>query len=1091
MKILQLRFRNLNSLAGEWSIDFTVPEYVADGIFAISGPTGAGKSTILDAICLALYGRTPRLPVISNSTNEIMSRQTGDCFAEVVFETNEGRFKAHWSQRRAHGNPGGALQQPRHEISVLEGSEGKLLASQIRQTAAVIEEKSGMDFERFIQSMMLAQGGFAAFLKASGNERAPILEQITGTEIYSNISIHVYQQTREHREILERLKSENRGIMLLSDEEEAKIREEMEQEKKKKATLDAKITRIETEMQWLKRIENLRQEIAEINIRKAETEKLNLEFRPSREKLERAIKASYIEGEYASLATLSDQQKNDTEALLTLKQRLPELETEKIKAEKEKFAAEKKFSETKESRDSLLKITKEVRLIDQQISQQEEAGKKITSALESLENERKSIEAARIETEKAVSRLRTELAEIEEYQKQNSEDSSLKGMFASITSLMERLDDSRLNLQDAENRLKSSSELLKNKYDEIENASEKYVSIQKKHNEVIEKLRKIKSETEGLTGGLSYEELLKRKDSLILKIAGLKQIADYDAARAQLVDGSPCPLCGSVHHPYAEGNVPQITEEENELRKLQEIIRKYGEMTKSAEKLSADERKSSDDEAIQKSFLDILRNQYEEIVKKINELADLCNNTKTGYEKIKKDLVSILLPFGITSIPDGPGETERLKTILRTRKSKWEDNESRKSVVNSLIQSKQPEIAVNDNIIKTLDREIAIKKDEYSTLLSLIKKFKLTREELFGTKITDDEERKADEKIAAAEALMNESAGILKRKEEILAEVRTRIRGYEEIIGKREVTIIAARENFRGLLKRNGFQTEEEFMGARMTPDDRALIEKRSKQLEKEKTELEASAKTKNEELERESAKALTIENAGQLADRLERSKAEAALLYEGIIDKTGKLKSNEEAKRRGKEIADRINAQMLVCERWSRLSGLIGSADGKKYRNFAQGLTLEVMVSYANSQLSKLSDRYLLIRNKEEPLDLDVADFYQAGEIRSTKNLSGGESFIVSLALALGLSKMAGRNVRIDSLFLDEGFGTLDEETLETALATLASLRQDGKIIGVISHVGAMKERIGTKITVTPLREGRSIISGPGCRATGGQPKE
>ncbi|HAH59686.1 MAG TPA: hypothetical protein DCL86_16205, partial [Bacteroidales bacterium] len=94
MKINHLRFKNLNSLVGEWTIDFTAPEYVSDGIFAISGPTGAGKSTILDAICLALYGRTPRLRNISKSTNEIIARQTGECFAEVVFETHEGQFRA-------------------------------------------------------------------------------------------------------------------------------------------------------------------------------------------------------------------------------------------------------------------------------------------------------------------------------------------------------------------------------------------------------------------------------------------------------------------------------------------------------------------------------------------------------------------------------------------------------------------------------------------------------------------------------------------------------------------------------------------------------------------------------------------------------------------------------------------------------------------------------------------------------------------------------------------------------------------------------------------------------------------------------------
>jgi len=124
-----------------------------------------------------------------------------------------------------------------------------------------------------------------------------------------------------------------------------------------------------------------------------------------------------------------------------------------------------------------------------------------------------------------------------------------------------------------------------------------------------------------------------------------------------------------------------------------------------------------------------------------------------------------------------------------------------------------------------------------------------------------------------------------------------------------------------------------------------------------------------------------------------------------------------------------------------------------------------------------------LLIRAQDQPLELDVVDNYQAGEIRSTKNLSGGESFMVSLALALGLSRMVSRNVRIDSLFLDEGFGTLDDDALETALETLASLRQDGKLIGVISHVPALKERIGVQLQLLPLSGGRSEISGPGCR--------
>jgi exonuclease SbcC len=197
----------------------------------------------------------------------------------------------------------------------------------------------------------------------------------------------------------------------------------------------------------------------------------------------------------------------------------------------------------------------------------------------------------------------------------------------------------------------------------------------------------------------------------------------------------------------------------------------------------------------------------------------------------------------------------------------------------------------------------------------------------------------------------------------------------------------------------------------------------------------------------------------------------------------TKSLTENEELKAKQSESIKIIAAQKTECARWDDLHQLIGSADGKKFRNFAQGLTFEMMTAHANRQLGKMTDRYLLIRDASQPLELNVIDNYQAGEVRSTKNLSGGESFIVSLALALGLSQMASRNVRVDSLFLDEGFGSLDDDTLETALETLAGLQQTGKLIGIISHVPALKERIGAQIQVIPKTGGRSVISGPGCQ--------
>ena len=165
MKILELRFSNLNSLYGEWFIDFTHPEFIANGIFAIIGPTGAGKSTILDAICLALYGKTPRLGNIT-TTNEVMSRQTGTCFAEVLFECHEGRCRSHWAQHRSRGKADGNLIASTHELS--EGlPNGKVLENKKARVARYIEKTTGMDFERFTRSMLLAQGGFDTFLKAN------------------------------------------------------------------------------------------------------------------------------------------------------------------------------------------------------------------------------------------------------------------------------------------------------------------------------------------------------------------------------------------------------------------------------------------------------------------------------------------------------------------------------------------------------------------------------------------------------------------------------------------------------------------------------------------------------------------------------------------------------------------------------------------------------------------------------------------------------------------------------------------------------------------------------------------------------------
>jgi len=271
-----------------------------------------------------------------------------------------------------------------------------------------------------------------------------------------------------------------------------------------------------------------------------------------------------------------------------------------------------------------------------------------------------------------------------------------------------------------------------------------------------------------------------------------------------------------------------------------------------------------------------------------------------------------------------------------------------------------------------------------------------------------------------------------------------------------------------------------------LPPEARAKLTTRAKELDERQTDLSARQKDRKTRLATEMARKITEMPLEELEPQLKEQESALNELREIIAALKQRLSENRAAKERIKEKQTAIEAQKKECVRWENLHELIGSADGKKYRNFAQGLTFEMMIGHANRQLQKMTDRYLLTRDNAQPLELNVIDNYQAGEIRSTKNLSGGESFIVSLSLALGLSQMASKNVRVDSLFLDEGFGTLDEEALDTALETLASLQQDGKLIGVISHVSALKERISTQIQVAPQAGGRSRISGPGCSRLG-----
>ncbi len=288
MKILKITLLNINSLKGKHTINFR-DEKFSKGLFTITGATGAGKTTILDAICVAMYAKTPRL----SNPNELMSKYSGECFCEVEFEINGIEYRSKWSQRRARKKFDGKFQIAQMELAILK--DGKIIESKLQEVPKRIEEIIHLDFKRFTKSIMLAQGSFDAFLKANPNERANLLEKITGMEIYTQISKRVFERKKIELERFEELKKEIGLIEILSSNDIIQIQIQTTQRRSQREDLKKIVHAIYEKINWLKNRENIKKEIQrhkeKLSLLEEEQKKQKLQF----DKLSLAKKAKQHE----------------------------------------------------------------------------------------------------------------------------------------------------------------------------------------------------------------------------------------------------------------------------------------------------------------------------------------------------------------------------------------------------------------------------------------------------------------------------------------------------------------------------------------------------------------------------------------------------------------------------------------------------------------------------------------------------------------------------------------------------------------------------------------------------------------------------
>jgi DNA repair protein SbcC/Rad50 len=936
MRLLAVRLQNLNSLSGAHEVRFDEGALSAAGVFLITGPTGAGKSTLLDAMTLALYGRAARYG--NDKADEMMSRHTAECLAEVDFETKGEKLRATWRLRRARGKADGKLQPVERRLA--NAVTGEILAEKSAEMDRLIEERTGLDAQRFLRSVLLAQGQFAAFLKAKPNERAELLEKITGTEIYTELSKLAFETYKTKDEQVQRLKAALGAVSVLDNEARQRLETSF-------AEAQTSAVRLQSESHAASQQLHAQREHATIV---AEITKLG-----------EGVK-QFQSGQSTAVAEVSKARGIVNEAKMLRTKREPVWEQAAgLAAQSEQF--EKQLAESRATYQTWAK-------------EQKEAATKREAAAKALEAHQEAAQA------------------LEAWLKQHAADAELGEQLPKLRVAVREWRVAHEKLAEGRKR-HAELETLKKRLNDSEAQTAVWT---KKAAEGLAKAEKDRDEQKRLAQKIEVQREIVRKSELM---------AGFDEHRHDLKNGEPCPLCGATEHPFASAE----TSFESQLqaaRKLLVGLEKQHELVQRALTLLERELAKMDAE------LSAEKKRAEEVRKALGEIEVPDVGALEAEERAKRvSGVATSRRLSEEGLGDesSPLQMEHALDALEKRSTTFTKKQHEAAQQRSDRQKLEGDVqlAKADEVAKT--KRLDELKAEGVSLRTKADALKGQLSELLGGKTLAEDRQEHEGRASSAEKALREAETKLHALQTQLAATLAKLEQLET--------------------RRKPFEGQSVLTASALS-------------------ELEASTK--------------------QLGEAFATKRTELGSLEQQV-------KNDDEAKKRREAGGTELQAAESEALRWGRLKELIGSADGAKFSRFAQSLTLRQLIGLANDHLKVLAERYLLMAAEGDELDLRIVDLYQANVDRPMESLSGGESFLASLALALGLSELASRHHPIDSLFIDEGFGTLDSETLEVALSALENLRAGGKTIGLISHVDLLKERLTTQVRVVRGAGGTSRI--------------
>ncbi|GGP24811.1 AAA family ATPase [Silvimonas amylolytica] len=1124
MKILTLRLKNLNSLKGEFKIDFTDEPFRHNGLFAITGPTGAGKTTLLDALCLALYHQTPRMDVISAKTNEVMTRHTADCLAEVEFEVKGKRYRAFWSQRRSRDKPDGALQAP---VVELADADGNILATRINDKLKLTESITGLDFGRFTKSMLLAQGGFAAFLQADANERAALLEQLTGTEVYGLISQRVFEHTRDARVALEQLKARAEGVELLSDADREQLAARAAELAAQEHTFNQQRDQIHLQRQWLDQVQQATQQQASAHQAQQDAETALYDAREDLARLAAAAPAFNLRPMHMALTGATQTLAQTTQTLQTTT--LAHADTVIEQHTWRWHATQRAAQLARASQAALTSIEQQHAALaaDQaQHPQHVQLVAHLTGWHAQLAH-RQQLRTEITEQETRLQRFVTTLQGLEQELQQRSQ--------ASAAAQVEhtQLADGLQQTQDAlATCLAGQTEpALRQQWQQLENL--------RAHAERLEQLAANRARLQGETARIDETQvrlteqtqtLTQQRDGLRTRFLDIKQqvgdkqklleqeqrIQDLTALRAQLQPGEACPLCGATEHPavahYAALDVSATRQALSDKQAEQEQIEEQGRrlstdlatlaerstqasarreaIAQETAQLDAEWQRSAsrfvplpaDSSALPVLKADLTQ-QLAQISQRLAQFDQL--NTQLGAQRdalARHDQSAQALAQHIAvlqqRVQNGQAQIKEAQAGLETLLFRLGETETTFQQQLSALGYDLPAVEDTANWLSAREEESTRWQNAAARLQALEREQLAARSRLQHAlaeatqwqQSWDDSQQPAQADLPDAPDPQAELAAAAQQLDQSRQRANALAGQIETLTAQQNAQTSAqtqARADWQQALAASPFTDDAAWQAAVLDDATHQRLQTLKQQLDKTLTEAAALYTSAARQLAQLNAQPQTTLSAVELENHWQNVLAQIKLLAQQQGEIHAQLQGDAQRRQNQQALFGQISAQQTEYDVWQHLNGLIGSADGAKYRRFAQGLTLDHLIHLANRQLARLHGRYQLVRKPGGELEMAIIDSWQGDVVRDTRTLSGGESFLVSLALALALSDLVSHKTSIDSLFLDEGFGTLDGETLDMALDALDSLNATGKMIGVISHVEALKERIPVQIRI------------------------